>query len=452
MYFDALASQGVSQEWGITGVGLHNRQMKAALSKQDCLYTVVERGTGVERGRVVGSLCEYRYAPDESSEVRAALADERTRLVTLTITGNGYHFDPHCGEFDTECEAVRADQGADGQYQTAWGFLADALESRRRSGTKGFTVLSCDNMPDNGGAARAAMVTFARMRDPGLAHWIEENVAFPSTMVDRITPATSQIDRDFIERRFGVADRWPVVTEPFSQWIIEDNFCNGRPPLEDVGVEIVADVSTHKLVKTRLLNGVHCAIGYLGILAGYERTAEAMADPLIYGYVQTLMRSEIAPLLPAVPGWDMDDYQRALLRRLTNPHISDQLSRLAARGSTKMPSYLLPSLNEARTQRRQHTLLTIAVAAWLRYLRAYDFTGAPITIQDQHAPRLTELAERGHNDARPLLGLRDIFANLSEDVAFTSRVSAMLEEIDRFGVRAALQRNATGSLTGAMAR
>jgi mannitol-1-phosphate/altronate dehydrogenase len=312
--------------------------------------------------------------------------------------------------------------------------------------------MSCDNMPDNGQAARRALVTFAEMRDPDLARWIGENVAFPSTMVDRITPKTSRDDRDFIARRFGVADRWPVITEPFSQWIIEDAFCNGRPPLEEVGAELVTDVSTHKLVKTRLLNGVHCAIGYLGILAGYQRAAEAMADPRFYLYVEQMMREEIAPLLPKVPGWSMEQYRHTLMTRLINPHISDQLSRLAARGSTKMPSYLLPSLQEARAQGRPDTLLTIALAAWLRYLRGYDCAGNAITIEDQHVAQLTAAAKRCGNDAGALLGLRNLFGDVGTDEAFIRRVAALMNDIDRLGVPEVLRRNTAGAHTAALAR
>jgi mannitol-1-phosphate/altronate dehydrogenase len=452
MYLDELARNGVSQEWGVTGVGLHRRKMKEVLTAQDCLYTVVERSTGVERGRIVGSLCRYLYAREEAAQVRQVLADERTRVVSLTITGNGYHLDPLSGEFDTECQAVRADCSGVGQFQTAWGYLAEALDMRRRSGAPPFTVLSCDNMPDNGDAARKALVTFAALRDPELARWIDNRVSFPSTMVDRITPKTLPADRDDIERRFGVADQWPVITEPFSQWIVEDKFCNGRPPLEEVGVELVDDVATHKLVKTRLLNGVHCAIGYLGILAGYERTAEAMADPLIYRYVQQLMEEEIAPLLPPVPGWNMEQYRRTLLKRLTNPKISDQLSRLAARGSTKMPSYLLPSLIEARAQRRPRMLLTVAVAAWLRYLRGYDFTGRPITIEDQRAPQLTTMAKLGQSDPRPVLEITDIFGDLGTDDVFTRNAGALIGDMDRLGMRGVLRRTIADPLPDAVAR
>jgi mannitol 2-dehydrogenase len=452
VYLDDLARQRISGSWGITGVGLHRRQMKEVLSAQDCLYTLVERGAGVERGRVVGSLCRYLYAPEESQQVCDALADARTRIVTLTITGNGYQVDRESPAVGNGGEAVRVNAGSGLQHETVWGYLTAALDRRRRSGKPPFTVLSCDNMPDNGDAARKALVGFAELRDPRLARWIDENVAFPSTMVDRITPKTSPHDRDAVERTFGVADRWPVITEPFHQWIVEDTFCNGRPPLEEVGVEVVTNVANHKLVKTRLLNGVHCAIGYLGILAGYHRTAQAMADPLIYRYVEAMMRDEISPLLPAVPGWDINDYRVTILNRLTNPRITDSLSRLAARGTTKMPSYLLPSLHEARARGVPDTLLTLAVAAWIRYLRGYDFHGKPIMVEDRRASQLTTMAKLGQNNPCPLLESRDIFGDLGDDPCFVARVSEVLKDFERIGIRNVLRNSVAQPLTHAIAR
>jgi mannitol-1-phosphate/altronate dehydrogenase len=452
VYLDDVAQRGLSAGWGIVGVGLHHRQLKDALGVQDCLYTVVEQGVGTERGRVVGSLLQYHYAGEEADRVKAALTDPRTRVVTLTITGNGYHLHSGTGQLDVDSEAIRHDREGRGRFRTAWAYLAEALDRRRRSGVRPFTVLSCDNIADNGAATRAALVAYAGLRNPALAKWIDANVAFPSTMVDRITPKTTPQDCSSIERLFGVDDRSPVVTEPFTQWVVQDEFCYGRPPLEDVGVELVTDVAPHKLVKTRLLNGVHCAIGYLGVLAGFERTAEAMADRFFYRYVEQMMRDEIAPLLPVVPSWNLAQYQRTLLGRLTNPRISDQLSRLAARGSTKMPSYLLPSLHEARAQGRPHALLSLAVAAWLRFLRGSGLDGNAIRIEDSRAQQLTAMAEMGGSDPRPVLQIRDLFGDLGADEQFTRRVQAHLRDFDRLGVREVLRRSVTEPLADVVGR
>jgi mannitol 2-dehydrogenase len=432
VYLDDLAAAGISSDWGVTGVGLRRRAMKEALSEQDCLYTVVERSAQHERGRVIGSMAGYLYAREEGHRVLAAMTDERTRIVSLTITGDGY-------------SAERDPKAGEGPLTTAWDFLVEALDQRRRAGTAPFTVLSCDNLPDNGKAARAALVASAAKRGDPLARWIDDNVAFPSTMVDRITPKTSPGDRAAVEATFGVVDRWPVITEPFTQWVIEDEFCNGRPPLEEVGVELVDDVAAYKLVKSRLLNGSHCALGYLGMLAGYERTHEAMGDPTIYSYIDQLMREEITPLLPTVPGLDLAQYRLTLLQRLKNPRISDQLSRLAARGSTKMPAYLLPSLVEAREQRRPHALLTMAVAAWLRYLRGYDCKGHTLTVLDPRAEQLTALAKVAQRDPKPLLGRRELFGELGQYTDFVGCLRDLSRDLDRLGVQGALRRSLSGT-------
>jgi mannitol-1-phosphate/altronate dehydrogenase len=453
VYFDDLADRRISSEWGITGVGLRRPDTRDALAGQDWLYTLVERSAGGEKARVIGAMTEYLYAHEQCQRVLAALTDERTRVVSLTITGDGYYLAPGTLDFDAEAPDVRADlQAIDGPYRTAWGLLAEALHQRRHRGQQPFTVMSCDNLADNGKSTRAALVSYAALRDPRLAQWIDANVAFPSTMVDRITPKTVPEDCAAIERTFGVADRWPVITESFTQWVVQDEFCNGRPPLEEVGVEVVGDVTAHKLVKSRLLNGTHCALGYLGLLAGYERTHEAMGNPAIYAYVEQLMREEIAPLLPAVPGLDVDQYCGTLLRRLTNPRISDQLSRLAARGSTKMPSYLLPSLLEARAQGRPRVLLQLAVAAWLRYLRGYDLKGRTFAVEDPRAERLVTLAKVAHDEAGPLLRMRDVFADLGTDPVSVAAISGLLRDLDHRGVLGTVRRNVanldTGTLTG----
>ena len=345
VYFDDLARRGETG-WGLTGVGLRHREMQTALAPQDWLYTVVERGAGPDRARVVGVMGRYLFAPDDPAAVVDALADARTRLVTLTVTAAGYEIDPEAGP----CAAL--------------GHLVAALDRRRRAGIAPFTILSCDNLPANGEAARAAVAGFARLTDDGLADWIEENVAFPSSMVDRITPTTFDEDRERLARDFGVDDRWPVVTEPYSEWIVEDAFCNDRPPLEDVGVRFVADVRPYSLIKTRLLNATHCALGHLGSLAGLTSTDAAMSDPLFAAYVDRLTGSEIAPLLPRVPGLDLEPYRQSVLERLRNPKIADPLVRLCRNAEHKVPRHVLPSIEESRRRGRPHPLLSLAVAAY----------------------------------------------------------------------------------------
>ncbi|MDT0278167.1 mannitol dehydrogenase family protein [Blastococcus goldschmidtiae] len=438
LYFDEVAERRISNGWGVVGVGLHSRTMKDALAPQDHLYTVVERSPDGERARVVGVMVDYHFAPEDPARVLDLLTDERTRMVSLTITGSGYRLTPASGTFDADDVDIQADLRSPDSPRTVFGYLVEALDRRRRAGLPPFTVVSCDNMHRNGDAARAAVVGFARLRDEVLARWIEDRVAFPSSMVDRITPHTSVGEREAVARRYGVDDRWPVITEPFSQWIIEDTFSSGRPPLDQVGVRFVPDVAAYELMKTRLLNASHCALGYLGSLAGLGTLDQVMAEPVFGHYVERLMDDEVTPLLPPPEGIDLVEYKRTLLQRFANPAISDGLPRLCRRGSTKMPHHLLPSLQEALAAGRPHRLLTLALAGWFRYLRGTDETGAPLAVDDPRAEELQALARAGGTDPRPLLGLRSVFGTLGDDAGFVDELHRVLERLDRNGVRASL--------------
>src|SRR3954453_23535163 len=375
LYFDEIAERRISNGWGVVGVGMHSRHMKDALAPQDHLYTVVERSPDGELARVVGVMVDYHFAPEDPAVVLDLLTDERTRMVSLTITGNGYRLCPQTGAFDADDEDIAWDLREPARPRTVFGYLVEGLDRRRRAGLPPFTVVSCDNMHRNGDAARAAVVGFARIRDQVLPRWIPDFVPFPSSMVDRITPHTTPEERQAVARRYGVDDNWPVITEPFSQWVIEDTFCNGRPPLDLVGARFVPDVARYELMKTRLLNASHCALGYLGSLAGHTSIDSVMADPVFAEYVEQLMDVEVTPLLPPPDGIDLAEYSRTLLERFANPAIADQLYRLCRRGSTKMPHHLLPSLREAIATGGPHALLTLAVAAWFRYLRGVDADG-----------------------------------------------------------------------------
>lgn len=370
VYFDDLAATG-DLDWGITGVGLHRRVVVDALDAQDGLYTVVTRGAQGTEARVVGALQRCLFAPDDPEAVVAALADPRTRLVTLTITPDGYRLD------------LPAERGGP---RSAIAFLVRALDRRRRAGLPPFTVLSCDNVPDNGALARAAVVGLAAGRDLGLATWIDEQGAFPSSMVDRITPQTTPEDVAALQRDSGLSDRWPVVTEPFAQWVVEDRFCAGRPPLDRVGVRFVDDVRPYALAKTRLLNATHCALGPLGALSGHVRIDEAMADPLLAAYVERLMAHEVLPLLPDLPGIDLDAYVGTLLERLHNPAIGDRLDRLSRNGAHKQRCHVVPSLAAARAAGRPHAALLLAVAAHVHHTGEDDVvTGDPVLRGEVHA-------------------------------------------------------------------
>ncbi len=436
-YLDELAERGISMVWGERGVGVlaDDQRMAEALSAQDCLYTLVERSAERDAARVIGSLTDYLFAPTHPAAVLQLLADPATRIVSLTITEGGYLVDDATGVFDANHPAVREDTDLTSP-RTAFGYLCGALARRRAAGIPPFTVLSCDNLQGNGRVARTAVVSFAHLHDEALANWIDTTVAFPNAMVDRITPQTTDADRAMVEQAFGLVDAWPVMTEPFKQWVIEDAFTLGRPPLEEVGAQIVPDVHPYETMKLRLLNGSHQAMTYLGYLAGYRYVHEAMGDADLRRLVERMMDDEVTPLLPPVPGIDLAAYMRSLVERFQNPKISDTLARIAFAGSDRMPKFLLPSLIEALGQGRPHRLLTLATAGWLRYLRGVDEQGNEIVLQDSRADELRRRANQGGGDPRPLLALTRVFGELGQDEAWVAELEVMLGELDRRGVRA----------------
>lgn len=441
VYLDDLAALG--SVWGERGAGLlpADRGIAEALVSQQGLYTVVVRSAEVDRARVVGTLLEYLFAPNQPEAVLDALADARTRMVTMTITEGGYNVDEASGRFDAASAAVQADLRHPSHPVTVFGYLAEALDRRRLAGIPPFSVLSCDNVHGNGHVARTALVSFARLRDDALANWIERHVAFPNSMVDRITPQTTDAERTLVAREFGVADRWPVVTEPFRQWVLEDVFSDGRPALEDVGVQLVADVLPYETMKMRLLNASHAAMGYLGYLAGYRTVDAVMADQVFRTFIRRQMGEEIAPLLAPVPGIDLDTYQQTLIERFSNPKIGDQLARICMDGSAKVPKFVVPALHDALDAGRPHRWLTLALAGWLRYLAGVDDQGQPIVLQDARAPELRALAKKGRDDPRPLLGLRDLFGNLVDRPSFVAEFHASLRDLYSDGARATLARS-----------
>jgi len=300
-------------------------------------------------------------------------------------------------------------------------------------------VLSCDNLQGNGSVARTAVVSFARLGDEALADWIDANVAFPNGMVDRITPQTTDADRAMVAEAFGIVDAWPVVTEPFKQWVIEDRFSNGRPPLEEVGVQIVSDVHPYEIMKLRLLNASHQAMAYLGYLAGYRYAHEVMGDADLVNFLTRFMDAEVTPLLPPVPGIDLAEYKQTLVQRFANPKIADTLARLATDGSDRMPKFVLPSLAEALAQGRPHRLLTLVVAGFCRYLRGVDEQGQPIVVQDSRADELRTLANQGQADPRPLLSVRRVFGDLGRNEAWVTELAAALQQLDSIGARATVK-------------
>lgn len=442
VYMDDLLQQNAGDEWGICGIGLlkHDIGMRDALTPQDCLYTVVERGTnGEDHARVIGAITRFLLAPDDPEAVIEKMASAQTRIVSLTITEGGYFIDQGTGEFQEDHPLIVHDLAHPNLPECAFGYLLEALERRRQRVLKPFTVLSCDNVQSNGDVTRKVLLRFAELRDASLKDWLAEQGAFPNCMVDRITPATTDADRTLVREVFGIEDAWPVVTEPFRQWVIEDRFCDGRPQFEKVGVQMTSDVHPYETMKLRLLNASHSAMGYLGYLAGFEYIYEIMADPQFRKYIRDLMNEEVTPILEPVPGVDLDEYKEILIERFANPTIKDQASRICLDGSAKMPKFILPSIREQLARGGSVTRLSLAVASWCRFLAGTDEQGKPIEIQDPMADQLRQQAKTAGKDPRPFLGTREIFGNdLPQSPVFVEQVGNALQSLYDVGAKATL--------------
>jgi len=444
---DELLRRGEARDWAICGVGLlpGDSAMRDALVPQDGRYTLVTKHPdGALEARVVGSLVEYLYAPDDPEAVLERLADPATRIVSLTITEGGYNFDQVTGEFDATAPAVVADARPGAVPTTVFGYVVEALARRRARGVPPFTVMSCDNVQGNGDKARAVFSAFAALRDPGLGEWVRDTVAFPSSMVDRITPVTTDEDRALVREWFGVVDRWPVVAEPFFQWVLEDDFPLGRPPLQDAGVQLVDDVEPYELMKLRLLNVGHQALAYLGWLSGYRYAHEAVADPLLARFVRDYMDEATSTLRP-VPGVDLEEYKTTLLERFGNPAVRDTLARLCAETSDRIPKWLVPVVRERLRAGDDVTRAAAIVASWARYAEGTDEQGAPIDVVDRLADTLGERA-RAQRDGDPLVFLRDpaLFGDLVDEPRFTGPYLEVLGTLHRAGAQATLKQLVEG--------
>ena len=435
-------------DWGYCGVGLlkHDARIRDAMRSQDCLYTVVERDTTGDHARVIGSIAEFLFAPDDPQAVLERMAAPDCHLVSMTITEGGYYVHQGTGEFDAQHPDIQRDLAHPHEPACSFGYLLEALDRRRTRGLPPFTLMSCDNIQGNGDVAKKMLLAFAELRDPALHRWMAENVAFPNSMVDRITPATTDEHRALVRERFGIEDAWPVTTEGFKQWVIEDHFPLGRPAWERVGAQMTADVLPYEKMKLRLLNASHQALCYSGMLMGLTFAHETMTEPLIRGLVETMMNMEVTPLLTQPAGIDLGDYKRTLIERFANPAIRDQLSRIGTEGSARIPKFVLPSVAEQLARGGPLDCLAYTVASWFRYLSGTDDAGQPMPIIDPMEAKLRERAQAGGRDPGPLLAMREIFsAEVADHPAFRERVTAWLRSLYDEGTRATLQKIAAGN-------
>jgi mannitol 2-dehydrogenase len=446
LYVERLLEAG-QEDWGICGVGVlpGDRRMAEVMAAQDCLYTLVAKHPdGFLDARVVGSVVEYLFAPDDPEAVVERMAAEQTRIVSLTITEGGYNTSAATGEFAGDAPDVVADlrrvrTGDTAVLRTSFGLVTEALARRRARGLPPFAVVSCDNIPHNGDLARRSFAAFAALRDPELGEWVAAEVAFPNSMVDRITPVTTDDDRAELARRFGVEDAWPVVCEPWTQWVLEDAFPAGRPPLEDVGVQLVADVAPYELMKLRLLNAGHQVLAHLGRLAGLEYVHEACQDPLFREFLRGYLDEEATPTLAPVPGIDLRRYKADLIGRFANPQVRDTLDRIRENASDRVPQFLLPVIRANLARGGEIRRSAAVLAGWARAAEGADDAGLPLALVDPRAEALGARADAQATDPLAFLADPDVFGDLAGDERFAAAYRDALASLRQRGARVTVQ-------------
>jgi mannitol 2-dehydrogenase len=442
VYLDDLFAQGRGQDFGILGAGVRDadRAMRDALAAQDWLTTVVEQDGDTAQARVTASMVGF-VDPADPRALVDAMADPATRIVSLTVTEGGYCVDAATGRFDPAHPDIVADIAFPRDLRsprTAFAPIVAALARRRGEGRDAFTVMSCDNLPGNGDAARAAVVGLATRIDETLAQWIDARASFPNAMVDRITPATTDAQRAGLRERFGIDDARPVFCETFRQWVLEDRFCAGRPPLEDAGVTFVDDVHPFERMKIRILNGGHAAIAYVSALMDIVHVHEAMAEPLVARFLGKLLEEEVIPVVPQVPGVDLLAYKASVTHRFGNPAVGDTIRRLCLDGSNRQPKFVVPTIRDRLARDQSVTGLALASAAWCRYCAGTTDSGASIAPNDDAWPRLAAAARASTHDPRAWLSMRDVYGDVGEHPAFVDAFAAALRTLARDGAAHAL--------------
>ena len=440
---DAVLAQG-DRRWGILGASLRSPETREALAPQDGLYTVAVRDQQGERLQVVGSVGTLIVAPEDPQALLAAMSSPSVRIVSLTVTEKGYCHAPATGALDERHPDIVHDLAHPEAARSAPGLIVEALRRRRAAGVPAFTALCCDNLPHNGATLKRVLVRLAGLRDADLGRFVEDELRCPSTMVDRIVPATTDADRESIAATLGLQDAWPVITEPFSQWVIEDDFAAGRPAWDEAGATFVSDVAPFELAKLRLLNGSHSTLAYLGSLAGHETVADTMAAPGFAALVRDLMLEEVAPTLPVVPGLDLHCYAASLVARFRNPSLRHRTSQIAMDGSQKLPQRLLGTIRDRLAAGAGFERLALGVAAWMRFATGRDEAGRSIDLRDPLADDLQRRTAGLHHPAAlvdALLGLHSVFAaDLPAEPRFRTVVETALRELLEKGAAATVAR------------
>ena len=429
-------------DWGICEISLFSGdQLMSQLRQQDHLFTVMEKSAAGNQPIIIGAVKECLNAKlDSLAAIIEKFCEPQVAIVSLTITEKGYCIDPATGHLDLTQPRIVHDLQSPDEPHSAPGILVEALHRRRERGLPAFTVLSCDNIPDNGHVVKNAVLDMAAKRDPQLASWIAEHVSFPGTMVDRIVPAATDASLAEITRELGVEDPCAISCEPFIQWVIEDNFVAGRPDWGSVGAQLVDDVLPWEEMKLRMLNGSHSFLAYLGYLAGYAHISDCMQDASYRRAARHLMMAEQAPTL-RISGVDLGAYADSLIARFSNPALQHRTWQIAMDGSQKLPQRLLDGIRIHLKQGSRWPLLALGVAAWMRYVSGVDDMGNAIDIRDPLAEKIRAIVETSHDENRvaALLTLQEIFgSDLPANPQFVQAVEQAWQSLVREGARQAV--------------
>ena len=432
-YIHQLLQKHGARDWAICGIGLleRDRNMANVLAEQDYLYTLVtQHPNGTVDSEVIGSIIDYLLAVDTPQLVIDKMADKDTKIVSLTITEGGYNFNPITGDFDFDNPDIQHDLSHPDTPKTVYGYLTAALRKRHAEGIAPFTILSCDNIQHNGDVARKMVLAFASRQDKTLGEWIEKEVGFPNSMVDRITPVTTQAVTDYLKETHDVIDQWCVVCEPFIQWVIEDKFSNGRPPLETLGVQFVPDVTPYETMKIRLLNAGHSVLGIPGAIHGHPTIDACMEDEVFAKFVRSFMDKEATPILGKIEGIDVEKYKDTLEERFANTNIKDNVGRICAESAAKLPKFLIPTLRENLESGGSIQYATFILAVWCYYSdKGLDENGKPLDIMDAQKDQLHQAAKGTEYSLESFLDQSDIFGDLIENERFVAEYMAATEAI-----------------------
>ena len=433
---DALAQRGGA--WGICGVSLRSPGVRDRMTPQDGLYTSIEKSPQGTRRRVVGSVREVLFQQEQRDDVWRRLTARETQIVTLTVTEKGYCHEPATGRLNAQHPDIVHDLQSLDAPRSVPGLLVAALAERRRTHGTPLSIVCCDNLTQNGGLVLSVVTSFANLVDAPLAEWIGREIAFPSTLVDRIVPATTDRDIADNDAALGVRDEAPVVHEPFIQWVIEDRFAGERPAWEVGGALFVPDVDAYEAMKLRLLNASHSAFAYLGYLAGYDYVYDVAAQPDFVAYMRRFTANEVTPTLVPPHGIDLADYREALVRRFANPALPHRTKQIAMDGSQKLPQRILATVRDNLAANRPIDLAALAVAGWIRYVYGEDERGGKIDVSDPLASTFASLAAKHRGDpkafAQALFAIHPIFdEDLQNEPRFTEPVTRWLETLFALG-------------------